>query len=503
MAEPALSDELIDLWSDRRWRLNNLYWIEDKHGNVVKFKLNEAQDTLLTDLHFLNLILKARQLGFSTFILLLALDCALFNDHFAAGLVADTIDNAKNLLKRVKFAYERLPDEIKGAVPLKADNAYEFELGNGSLITVGVSLRSGTFNFIHVSEYGKICAKYPDKAKEIKSGALNTLASGQLCFIESTAEGRGGDFYDKSQQAQRIRDAGREPATLEYKFHFFPWYRDSSYRTDEPFALTPADQEYFASLQTEHGIILDDQQKWWYAAKSREQGDSMWKEFPSTPDEAFKAAKDGAYFAKEIRNLRQLKRIGSLPFDPALPVNTFWDWGLNDSTTIWLHQQIAGRNRFVGFYEASGEGPAHYATWLDKWRAVRGARYGRHFAPHDFDTRRPGTHGEITTLKMIFGKLGYQMDIVSRCDDKITSIQNARTKFPQCEFDEAETEAGLVHLESYSRDWDDKHSVWRSYPRHDEHSHGADGFMTFSDGYTGERTPRTARPSYGAGAWMG
>lgn len=504
MAALAPSSEIVELWADRRWRLNNLYWIEDKHGQVVKFNLNEAQDELLSGLHYLNIILKARQLGFSTFILLLALDCALFNDHFAAGVVADTIDNAKNLLKRVKFAYERLPDELRRVVPLTVDNAQEVEFGNGSVIAVGVSLRSGTFNFIHISEYGKICAKYPDKAKEIKAGALNTLAARQFGFIESTAEGRGGDFFDKTEQARRIADAGREPAEMEYKFHFFPWWKDPGYKTSEPFALTTADTEYFNELRSEHGVELTSEQKWWYAAKSREQGDDMWKEFPSTPDEAFKAAKDGAYFGKEIRNLRHLKRIGAYPFDPALPVNTFWDWGLNDSTTIWLHQQIAGRNRFVGFYEASGEGPSHYATWLDKWRSVRSARFGRHFAPHDFDTRRPGSHGEIVTLKSIFAKLGYQMEVVSRCDDKNTSVQNVRTKLPSCEFDETETAAGLTHLESYSRDWDDKHSVWRSYPRHDEHSHAADGFMTFADGYGGERKPReNAAPRHAAGAWMG
>lgn len=481
MAEPALSSDIVELWADRKWRLNNLYWIEDKHGAVVRFTLNDAQSALLDDLHYLNIILKARQLGFSTFILLLALDCALFNDHFAAGLVADTEKNAVNLLRRVKFAYNRLPEEIKRVVPLVKDNAYEVELGNGSLIAVGVSLRSGTFNFIHVSEYGKICAKYPDKADEIKAGALNTLASKQLCFIESTAEGRGGDFYEKTQAAQRIADAGREPADMEYKFHFFPWFRESTYRTDQPFPLTPEDAEYFHALESEHGILLTDQQKWWYAAKSREQGDAMWKEFPSIPDEAFKAAKDGAYFAKEIRNLRQRKRVGSFPFDARTPVNTFWDLGVGDSTTIWLHQQIAGIHRFVGYFEASGEGIGFYLDWLDKWRARHGARFGQHYGPHDIEHRIQGIVAE--SIRQIAAKLGYDFTVVTRTPDKMHSIQNVRTKLPECEFDENATEAGLVHLENYSRDWDEKHAVWRSQPRHDEHSHAADAFMTFADGY--------------------
>lgn len=503
MAEPALS-EAIELFSDRRWRLNNLYHIEDKLGNVVKFKLNTAQSKLLDDLHDLNIILKARQMGFSTFILVLALDCCIFNSHFDAGLIADTLDNAKGLLTRIKFAYERMPSDIRAVVTITTDNAQQIEFSNNSSVEVGVSLRSSTKNFLHISEYGKICAKQPDKAKEIKSGALNTMARGQLGFIESTAEGRGGDFYDKVQQAQQIIDMGRDPHTMEWKFHFFAWWQDPEYSTDSPVTITKELQEYFAALVAEHGITLTDGQQWWYAAKLKEQGDDMWKEYPSTPDEAFKAAKDGAYFAKEIRNLRVLKRIGDWPFDPGLPVNTFWDWGINDSTSIWLHQQVAGRNRFVGFYENSGEGPAHYADWLDKWRAVRSARFGVHYAPHDFDSRRPGTYGEVITLKGIFKGLGYDMQIVERCLDKKTSIQNARTKLPSCEFHESETETGLTHLESFSREWDDKHGVWKSTHRHDEHSHPADAYMTFADGYEEPREKRKGqRPRATAGGWMG
>lgn len=50
-------------------------------------------------------------------------------------------------------------------------------------------MRSGTLNYLHISEYGKICAKFPDKAREIRTGALNTIQAGQIAWIESTAEG--------------------------------------------------------------------------------------------------------------------------------------------------------------------------------------------------------------------------------------------------------------------------------------------------------------------------
>ena len=494
MANPVLSDELLSQWSDREWRLNNLYWIEDKFGGVIKFKPNAAQTKLLHEMHYLNIILKGRQMGFSTFILILALDCVLFNSTFAAGLIADTLDNAKNLLKRIRFAYDRLPDEIKALKPIKTSNATMMELANGSSVEVGVSLRSTTKNFLHISEYGKICAKNPEKAKEVKSGALNTLAPGQLGFIESTAEGRGGDFFDKTQTAMKIADAGNEPGTMDYKFHFFPWFEDKTYTLDEDYPLTAENEKYFKSLFDEHGIELTDGQKSWYASKHKEQGDDMWKEYPSTAEEAFLGAKDGAYFAKQIRALRKRGKIGKFEFESRTPVNTFWDLGVHDSTSIWLHQLIAGKHRFVGFYENSGEGIAHYLDWLDKWAVMHGARFGQHFGPHDVEHRKQGVIAE--SIKDIAKPLGYKFEVVTRTPDKVNSIQNVRTRLPECEFDETACDEGLMHLESYSREWDEKHAVWKPRPRHDEHSHCADAFMTFADGFkipkpkhTGPLTP--------------
>lgn len=492
MASPAPSKEIVDKFSSREWRLNNLYWIEDAYGRVVKFQLNQAQARLLKELHFLNLVLKARQMGFSTFILILALDCCVFNDHFAAGLIADTIDNAKNLLKRVKFAYERLPDQIKQVVPLPTDNALEMEFGNGSAINVGVSLRSGTFNFIHISEYGKICAKAPDKAKEIKSGALNTLAPGQLAFIESTAEGKGGDFYDKTKEARKLIDAKRDPGELEYKFHFFPWYEDPKYTSSQPFNLTAENTAYFDKLRSEHGIELTEGQQWWYAAKRLEQGDDMLKEFPSTPDEAFEGALDGAYWAKEVRNLRQRGRIGVVPYTPGIPVDTFWDFGLGDAQTQWAHQLVAGEHNFIGYYENSGEGLGHYFDRWDKWRVRRGATWGRHFAPHDVEHKRQGILAK--TIKQMASEVGWEFEVVTRSPDKHHSIMQARNVFPTCQFDETECSVGIERLETYCREWDDKYFVWKSQPRHDQASHGADAFMTFTDGYSPPLT--TGMPTF-------
>ena len=479
----AVPEGLLNTLGNQVWRLNHLYEVEDEYGQIVPFKPRIAQQDLIENLHSLNLILKARQLGFSTLIGLFGLDCCLFNSNFSFGIVADTRDNSAALLGRIKNSFDRLPDEVRSAFTVEKSNASEFELSNGSSIRAGSSLRSGTYNMVHISEYGKICAKQPDKAKEIKSGALNTIAPGQYGFIESTAEGREGDFYDKSQIAKAAHETGRELGSLEYKFHFYPWHFDPKYASNDPLKATPETLDYFEALEANEGITLTTRQKSWYAAKSVEQGDDMWKEFPSTPEEAFKAALDGAYFGKQIIALRKLGRISTGTFDPRVPVNTFWDVGISDYTSIWLHQRILDRNRFVGFIEDNNEPLAYYIRKLNEWITVRGGVWGDHYGPHDIEHKRWGKT-DIKSLKEMAADMQWPFETVERTASLPSSIENARQMLMTCEFDEDECEAGLKRLENYSKEWDQARGCWKSTERHDENSHGAAAFRTFADGYS-------------------
>src|ERR1700686_2297794 len=129
------------LLGDRSWRIDNLYYITDKRGIKQIFKRNWAQQQLHNELHYCNIILKARQLGITTFITLLFLDTALFNSNVSCGIVADTEENAKYIFRKIKFAYDCLPDSLKKMVEAKIDSAKELTFSNNSLIRVGTSLR--------------------------------------------------------------------------------------------------------------------------------------------------------------------------------------------------------------------------------------------------------------------------------------------------------------------------------------------------------------------------
>src|SRR5262249_55420510 len=153
--------------------------------------------------------LKARQLGFTTFIQLLMLDACLFNSNIRAGTIAHRLDDARTIFRdKVRAPYESLPDGLKAARPIIRDSADEILFANNSSIRVSTSMRSGTLQYLHVSEYGQLDSKFPDKAREVRTGALNTVQAGQVVFIESTAQGQEGHFFELCEAAQAKQRMG-------------------------------------------------------------------------------------------------------------------------------------------------------------------------------------------------------------------------------------------------------------------------------------------------------
>ena len=152
---------------------------------------------------------------------LILLDVALFNSNMACGIIADTEENAKYIFRKIKYAYDCLPEPLKAIREAKIDSAKELTFNNNSIIRVGTSLRSATFNYLLVSEYGKVAAEDLKRANEILTGSLQTVAKGQYIFIESTARGREGAFHSLVVEAQKLRDSGKPLTELDFKFFFF------------------------------------------------------------------------------------------------------------------------------------------------------------------------------------------------------------------------------------------------------------------------------------------
>lgn len=481
MARAIVSEDFIAAcktrWPDKLARLRDgFYTIKDKAGREIPFRMNADQEEFILARHGFDVVLKARQKGFTTVIQLDMLDDCLFIPNTAAGVVAHNLNDAKAFFAdKIKFAYDNLPPEFKALVGAEQDSADSLRFSNGSSIRVGTSLRSGTLQRLHVSEYGKLCAKFPEKAKEVKSGAFNTVHLGQKIVVESTAEGQEGHFFEMCQTAQRLEQEDRQHTALDFKFHFAPWWTSPEYVLDADVVITDEMAEYFATLAAK-GIHLSREQKAWYVKKAIQQDEAMKREFPSTPEEAFEASVEGAYLAKQMMQVRREGRICRVPV-VAVPVDTFWDLGVNDDMVIWFRQTVGPEHRFVDYYSASGEGLEHYAAVLQQKAQERGWVYGTHHLPHDGAHRRLGL--KTDTVQEMAQSIGIRPAvIVPRVATDTAGIEASRRYIRQCWFDEEHCAAGIKCLDNFRKEWDEERSVFRDRYRHDWASHGYKGFET-------------------------
>lgn len=479
-------EELAAGLDDPIWRISNLYKIiikgedDDDEGLVVDFRPNRAQRRLIKRLHSRNLILKARQLGFTTLIAIVWLDTALFSkDPIRCGIVAQDRESAEVIFRdKVKFAYEHLPEPLREQFPLKRETATELLFAhNGASIRVATSMRSGTIHRLHVSEFGKICAKYPDKAREVVTGSIPAVPQSGIIVIESTAEGQDGDFYKMVQRALARQEQGKPLTPRDYRLHFYPWWEEEAYSLDTPVDLTEKDRKTFRDLELQIGVKLRDGQKWWYVAvrDADFSGDEskMWQEYPGTPKEAFQVSADGHYYAAQLAAARTSGRILRIPV-LELPVDTFWDVGRSDSTAIWFLQQVGMEYRWIKHYEASGETLGHYFKYLQD----TGFIFGHHYLPHDAAHKRLSDTNK--SIEEMLNDLGlHNTIIVDRIQDEQVGIQQTRKAFPLCLFDEVECADGLRKLGGFKRRWNKTTGAWATEPEANGCEHTADAFRQF------------------------
>ena len=202
----------------------------------------------------------------------------------------------------------------------------------------------------------------------------------------------------------------------------------------------------------------------------------------------------GAVFGKELQELQELGRISSVPYDPVVKVDTWWDLGVGDSTVIWFTQSVGRALHVIDFYENRGEGLPHYAKVLQQ----KDYFYGSHNAPHDIEVR------ELSTGKSR-REAAYDLGINFRVVPKLPledGIHAAKMLLPRCWFDQDLCKPGLEALRQYHRAYNERLRSFRNTPVHDWSSHAADAFrylavgLRESRGLSGRAPQRTAEMAY-------
>lgn len=328
----ALLTENPELIRDQNWRLCNLYFIVTKDGDKQVFKMNRAQQHFYDN--YINIprpfhrhvILKSRQLGFTTFIDLFILDSILFNPNKEGIVIAHKVQDATEIFdKKIEFALRNMADDIKDAffkinhrsarkVQVVID--YGPEQGSTSSIAVAVSGRSGTYHYVHISEFAKMCAQFPKRAEEVERGTFPTVPFDGFIFIESTAEGMAGRFYEMFQQNWLTRDKiTPQLSQVEFLPHFYNWQYDDM-EMKKIYENIPAKKMDeceidWASYQVEHN--LTDKEITYYYMKWLQFGGktspdaikSLMQEYPTTSEEAFLSTGQTYFSTAKVAKLLQ------------------------------------------------------------------------------------------------------------------------------------------------------------------------------------------------------
>lgn len=333
----AILDVRRRLLEDFGFYAPNVLKIRTKESTIVSFGFNEAQRRLaeIVDRQRREtgkvrvIILKARQMGLSTYVGGRLFFKVSQNPGRKALVVTHKADSTRALFDMTKRFYKECPAAVKPSTKYSSRKELFFDiLDSGYMVATagGEDIGRGeTITEAHLSEL----AFWPaTSAQDNFSGLMDAIPNqpGTEIYIESTANGVSGLFYDQWQQAMN-GSSGFIPV-------FLPWFIERGYREPVPpdFERSPEEIE----LAAEHG--LDNEQLMFRRRKIAEKGrDLFQQEYPSTAEEAFLTT------GRPVFNPVQINRASTLArkrFGAPLVTGGMWepkerralegsDWTLN------------------------------------------------------------------------------------------------------------------------------------------------------------------------------
>ena len=273
--------------------------IVDKDGNCIPLVPNKPQRRLLkemaikwnADIPLRFIILKARQMGFSTIIEAFIFVVTMFQPNQKAVIVADCAENAGSLFEMSKHYYDHFEANILPALKKNNKQILQTAKTNSSIriLCAGDHTgRSKSLQFLHLSEFA-----FWDNAETTMTALVRTVSATNkksAIFIESTANG-----YDAFKSRWDKAVAGDSP----YVPIFFPWFEMDEYRLPyDGHELSPDE----LALKEKYGLD-NDQLQWRKYQIEDMDGDlnSFHQEYPSCPEEAFLSTGNSVFNNEDIQ----------------------------------------------------------------------------------------------------------------------------------------------------------------------------------------------------------
>ena len=346
------------LYTDYAYYANAALKIRTKQGDITPLKLNQAQEILDkavqaqrdTEGKIRVIILKARQQGLSTYTGGYLYFSVSQQKARKAMVITHHADSTRALFDMTKRFHEHCPEILKPHTKYSSRRELSFDILDSSYVVAtagGDSVGRGeTLTHVHASEL----AFWPkSNADEIWNGLLQAVpnAPGTAVFVESTANGVSGIFYDLWRGAVEGKN-GFVPV-------FIPWYADPTYREPVPdkFERTP-DEIELADLYD-----LDDEQLMFRRRKVAQNGIDLFKqEYPSEPEEAFLTTGRPVFNLEKLQE--QLKGTRDVEERLALEGEDFVEHMRGELTTYRPHDP--GEQYIIGADVAMGVSRGDYSV---------------------------------------------------------------------------------------------------------------------------------------------
>jgi len=313
-------DKMLELGHDERIR--NLYRVQDKLSKeAVFFVPNAPQEEFLKDRKQRNIILKCRQIGFTTLNCLRGLDYAMWEPNMRTGILCHLQRTVETIFTDItKFSYNWFkrdwghlysPIEKSSSTTTLAFKEDGFGRALESSIRVMFDFRGKTVNFLHVSEAARV-------EDDRLVGSLQGVPITGEVTLESTANGLGGDFY-------RLWDLHRKTGTLApYKGFFYPWfefYPETPEMFEEPAGFKYTSYEHWLlksypkRIQKPHILW----RRWCIEANCKGDSTSFDNEYPTNDFDCFLSNQSsvfpGSLLKSQMKNTKQPMQVGFLVAD--------------------------------------------------------------------------------------------------------------------------------------------------------------------------------------------
>lgn len=341
--------------------IEEYFSVETKDSRIVPFILNEIQKNFVNSLDKIKppvriIILKGRQFGFSTLILIIFLVKCLFVNNTRAVIISHTEDSAKKLFRRIRFFVNFLV--VKPVIDKESEKEYSFPRTNSYIYigTAGTKAfgRGDNLTDVHCSEVA-----FWDNAGIILNGLIQAVGLTGNIIIETTANGFGNLFHKLWKKSYKNINSA-------WTALFYKWTKFNEYEMDAPSDFQRTNEEERLCLL--HPELNDRKLQWrrWKISEMEaEPGFTseqiFQQEYPLTPQEAFISSGKGVF---NLQSLDAYKPIDIINQEDGWQI---WKAPSGYSNMgIDVAEGLENNDRSViDIYDENMEQAAQWAGWCD------------------------------------------------------------------------------------------------------------------------------------------